>query len=212
MREKDSKPSGLGHADPTREVPHSEPTPKPGLIAWCRKKLYHYVLAPLILSKHPPWHDARGVGLGLAIGFGVPIGGQLIVLGLLRSILKFNFLVAVAVSFVSNPVGMIPLYYGYYRLGNLVLGESCGIDFTAFQRLMNPIMDSTYFWEAFTAFARLGRDILEAWAVAAGILSVGFGVLGYVVTHRIQSIRMRRRAQALGIKYENVLEQLERDA
>ena len=147
--------------------------------------------------------------MGLAVGFAVPVGGQILFLGLLRTVFRFNFVVAVAFSFVSNPFDVIPLYYGYYRLGCWVTGISPGIDFHLFRKLMHPITQSEYFWEALGEFMALSKEILTTWSVAAAILASSFALIGYVVTYRIQGRRARRRAEQLEQRYEKIVEEFD---
>lgn len=180
-----------------------------GLWARSRGMLRRNVLDPLVFSRHSPWFDATGVSVGFVVGFGVPIGGHVLSLGLLRLALRFNFILALAVSSVVNPFNIIPLYYGYYWLGSFVLGRPVAMNFEVFQKIMNPVLDKGYFWEVHAAFIQLGWEILVRWAVAAAILAVVSGTLGYVVTYRIQKKRCMRKAQMLGIQYEKYLEELE---
>ena len=183
--------------------------PPGGVLEWCRCMAYDTFVAPLIFSRHPPWYDARGVSIGLAVGFGIPVGAQVITLGLVRSVYRFNFLVAVAFSFVCNPFNMIPLYYGYYRLGAYIMGTHAQMDFAVFNKLMNPVVGTTYFWEAIGEFAHLGQEVLAAWIVAALLLSIVFGIAGYVATYKIQHYRCVRRAETTGMDYENYLREME---
>ncbi|MBM3298804.1 MAG: DUF2062 domain-containing protein [Deltaproteobacteria bacterium] len=183
---------------------------KAGWLRWCRNKLYETFVYPLAMSEHPPWYDARGVATGLAVGLGMPVTTHIATLALLRSLFRFNLVVAVAFSCVSNPFNMIPLYYGYYRLGCLVLGRSPSVSLEAFHGHMRPIMDSTYFWDTFAAFLDLGKEILAAWSVAAILLALIGGVTGYVVAYRLQVWRIRRRAHTMGLEYERLRSQLER--
>lgn len=170
------------------------------------------VVDPLLFSKNAPEYDARGVALGLVIGFLIPVGGQLLSLTLLRLVMRFNFLVAAGFSLVSNPLDMIPLYYGYYCLGSVILGNPVALGFERFEKLMHPVMDQTYFWEASYAFAELGREILVRWLVAAVVLAVVFGIAGYVVTLWIQRKRCRQAAEKLGMEYRAFVEHLEKEA
>jgi uncharacterized protein len=183
-----------------------------GLWARSRGMLRRNVLDPLVFSRHPPSFDATGVSVGFVVGFGVPIGGHVLSLGLLRLALRFNFILALAVSSVVNPFNIIPLYYGYYWLGSLVLGKPVTMDFEVFQKIMNPVLDKGYFWEVHAAFIQLGWEILVRWSVAAAILATVSGALGYVLTYRIQKKRCMRKAQMLGIQYEKYLEELAQNA
>jgi len=183
-----------------------------GLWARGRGIIRKSVLDPLVFSRHPPWFDATGVSLGLVVGFGVPIGGHVLSLGLLRVAFRFNFILALAVSSVVNPFNIIPFYYGYYWLGSLVLGRPVAMNFEVFQNIMNPVLDKAYFWETHAAFIQLGWEILVRWVAAAVILAVVFGTVGYVTTFRIQKKRCMRKAQVLGIQYDKYLEELEEHA
>ena len=120
---------GLSHSD---EVDFSDGKPgssseklfmRKGLLLRVRKTVYDYFLMPLILSRNPPWFDARGVSLGFVAGFIMPIGGQLLLIGILRMLLKFNTLLAISFSLISNPFTVIPLYRGYYSVGSLFVGN-----------------------------------------------------------------------------------------
>ena len=86
---------------------------------WVRK----YFLEGFVGSMNPPWFDARGIAVGLAVGFGVPLGGQIVVLALLRTLFRFNSVVAFAFTWVNNPFSIIPLYYGYYYFGARLLNR-----------------------------------------------------------------------------------------
>jgi uncharacterized protein len=187
----------------------SESWPNPGIWARCRSAVYRNVIEPLVISRNPPWFDARAVAVGLVIGFVIPVGGQLACLGLLRTVYRFNTIVAAVFTLVSNPVNMIPLYYGYYCLGSVVLCRPIAMNFEAFDKLIHPVMDKEWFWEALAAFLDLGKEFLVRWIVAAVLLAVVFGVLGYVVTFSIQKRRCRRAAEKMGLEYEGYLRQLE---
>lgn len=210
-------PSGTRVSQDTQESGSSE-APKPGKDrargwwAWLRKFVYDNVVYPLVFSKHPPKFDARGIALGLIIGLVVPIGGQVIVLTFLRTIIRFNFLAAFAASLISNPLNAAPLYYGYYCLGSWIVGSHAALDFSCFNKLMHPIADASSFWEGMSAFMALGTEILERWTVAAVVLALVFGPLGYLVTYRIQQARCKRAARKMGLAYEHFLEHLEKES
>jgi uncharacterized protein len=183
-----------------------------GSLSHLRKWLFNNFLEPLVKSRNPPRYDAASVAIGLIIGFVIPVGGQLLILAFLRFFLSFNYLVAAGFTLVSNPFNMIPLYYCYYCLGSYVLGRSINLHFERFEKLMTPVMDKSYFWEALVAFAELGSDILLRWFVAAVLLATVFGFLGYIITLNIQKRRCKAAAARLGMRYEEFLARLQEKA
>lgn len=80
---------------------------------------------------HPEiWHFnrrnvARGVALGLFVGFVLPLG-QIVVAALLAATARGNLLVAAAATLVTNPFTFPPIYYAAYRTGSFLLGSASG--------------------------------------------------------------------------------------
>lgn len=168
-----------------------------------------HVFKPFRESTNPPWFDARGIAVGLAVGFGIPVGAQVAVLALLRLLFKFNSLAAFAFTWVNNPLTIIPLYYGYYYLGSLMLGRPISLTGEGFRMMMMPILHADRFWYSVTEFARLGGDVLLRWSLTAILLAAVSSVFGYVIGLVIQKAHCRRKAVQLGIAYEKLVQDLE---
>jgi len=149
---------------------------------------------PQAASRNPPWFDARGIAVGLAVGLGLPIGTQMVCLGALRLIFRFNSLLAFAFTWVNNPITLIPMYYGYYCLGSMILGKAAILNLEAFRQTMKPIVDAGFFGEAVQEFLRLGWDTVTRIAVAGSIVGAAAGLLGYVVGYRVMKRRSITRA------------------
>ncbi|MCA1962280.1 MAG: DUF2062 domain-containing protein [Desulfomonile sp.] len=182
-----------------------------GLLRRWWRSFYDTFFKPLITSKYPPWYDARAVALGLVVGLAFPVGGQTVLLAVLRLFIRFSFVVGWAFSLVSNPLNMIPLYYGYYLLGSLILGKRATMGFDVFSKHLSPIMERAYFWEALADFSQLGYEILLRWCVAAVVLAAIFGPIGYFVTLKVQTARCRRAAERMGVEYDNILHEMEQN-
>lgn len=172
--------------------------------------LHKYFLAPLLSSSNPPWFDARGIAAGLAIGFGIPVGAQMLCLGIARLLIRFNTLTAFAFTWVNNPITLIPMYYGYYYLGSLILGRSEMMTLEGFHQLMDPVTQSGYFWQSLRAFGLLGADIVLRWAAAAVIVAILSGILGYAVGYFVQSRRCIWKARRMGISYQKLVAELDK--
>lgn len=151
-----------------------------------RKDLFRKrFIEPLALSNNPPWIDARGVAFGLFVALGVPAGGHVLTLGILRSFVRYNIVVAFALTWIINPLTIIPIYYGYYYLGSLILGGETIVGVDGFRGAMVPILHSKHFLDALKQFLLLDLEVLKNWAVAAVIVSLSVGSLGYVIAYRI---------------------------
>jgi len=189
------------------EIPREGPA-QTGLWNRLRGLFSKYFVEPLVLSRNPPWFDARGVAVGFIVGFGTPIGSHCVATLLLRSVFRFNLIVALAFTWVCNPFNVIFLYYGYYFLGSIILGKP-SMDFEVFRQLLDPIAQKSYFWEVLQGFMQLGKDLLLRWTIAATVLAAISGTLGYVITYRVQTARCRLRASKMGVKYEMFLKEME---
>lgn len=185
------------------------PSPRVSGPAQLWKKLYNRFIGPLMHSKHPPWFDARGVALGVVIGLGTPVGAHTAAICLLRLAVRFNFVAALAFTWVCNPFNIIFLYYGYYYFGSYVLGRPANMDFHMFERLILPIAEKGHFWEALSEFMKLGEDLLARWFVAAVIIALVSGLIAYAITYFFQTQRCKSAATKLGIRYEKLVEELE---
>ncbi len=173
------------------------------------RRLYGILIEPLVSSKNSPHFDALGVSLGLFAGFLIPVGGQLAFLGLMRIFVKFNLIVGGAFTLVSNPLNMIPLYYGYYLMGSLILGKPEHlIEFSSFEMIMDPILNSGNSWESLNGFLDLGKVFLVRWLLAAVILSTVSGLFGYLITYRIQKRRIMAAAISMDREYHDLARKL----
>ncbi|MFC1833437.1 DUF2062 domain-containing protein [Thermodesulfobacteriota bacterium] len=198
----DDTPAGSTN-ETRKEVPSS------GILAILGRTLYNYFVGPLVMSRKPPWFDARGVAVGLFVGFGVPFGGQVMMLALLRLAFRFNWIIAFGFTWVTNPFSIIPMYYGYYRLGSLILNRPPVLTSEKFTEIIMPLLSMDYFWESLQGFAALGGDFMLRWFAAGLTIGILTAVVSYFVAHRFQSLRCRRRAKKMGLSYDRLLKDLE---
>jgi uncharacterized protein len=165
-----------------------------GHLLRCRDFFQRNIVDPLSFSNNPPWFDARGVAIGLFVALGIPIGGHTATLGLLLLMIRYNFPVAFAFTWIVNPLTVIPIYYGYYYAGGFLLGHSTAMDMEDFRQTMAPILDAGNFLQALKLFLYLDFGILERWVLAALLLSTLFAALGYIAAYFIQTHRKERNA------------------
>ncbi len=166
---------------------------KKPLLTW-RDTIRKNLIAPLSLSNNPVWFDARGVAIGLLVGLGVPIGGHTVTLALLLVLVRFNFPVAFAITWIVNPFTVIPIYYGYYAAGSFLLGDAPSMGMDGFRGMMAPVLNASNFLQALKLFVFLDFRILERWMVAALLFSTVSAALGYVATYVVLTNRRKKKA------------------
>jgi len=161
-----------------------------------RDTVWKNLIAPLSFSSNPPWFDARGVAIGLLVALGVPIGAHTVVLGMLLLLVRFNFPVAFAVTWVVNPFTVIPLYYGYYVAGCFLLGDSPSMGMEGFREMMAPVLNADNFLQALKLFLLSDLRILERWMAAAAVFSVAVAAVGYFASYVLFAKRTKSQAPA----------------
>lgn len=167
-------------------------------------------MGPVI--QHPSlWHFSRkGIALGVALGifFGllIPVA-QIPVSAALAVILRANLPMAVASTMVTNPVTFGPVYYGAYRLGNLVLGKRAVSESEAQQLLAGahdePQEVQRKGWRGRLAYwlehlRRVGKPLAVGLAIIASVsgLTVYFLISGIWTLNTRWTRRKRLRARS----------------
>lgn len=160
-------------------------------------------LAPFMA--HPRlWHLSRkGVALGVALGvfFGllIPIA-QMPVAATLAVVLRANLPVAMASTFVTNPVTFGPVYYVAYRLGKAVLGEDKAAQPPAMseERLVeeltvtpDPVAERLGLVDRFKRWLAQIGQVGKPLFVGLAILAVACGLLAYAIAHAAWRLRVR---------------------
>ncbi len=182
-----------------------------------RRMVHYRIMIPLKRSMHAPEYTARGVAVGLIWAFTPTIGIQMplvfITWLIARKLLRWNFsvIIAMAWTWVTNVVTMVPIYYVFYLTGQVMIarpGESAG--YATFVSLWNQAMgdsadlDDMFFGE-FDWIWRYFTDVLGDWGLAMVMGCVPWtiliGWLGYVWSLRFvrhhREAKHRRRMERL---------------
>ncbi|MDX1587659.1 MAG: DUF2062 domain-containing protein [Oleiphilaceae bacterium] len=131
---------------------------------------------------------ARGAAMGLFIGLTPTVGVQTLLMLAGAVLLRANFPAAYLLSFVSNPLTMGPLYYGFHETGEALLRAVPLIPPES-----GPVM-------------ALGEEIMNnAMTTLLGSLLIATpaAMLGYAVAYRMWRLRQARvqaRRMALAAK------------
>jgi uncharacterized protein (DUF2062 family) len=98
---------------------------------WARfmRMLRYRLVVPIKRSQHPPEYTARGVAIGLLWALTPTVGIQmplcLITWAITEKLFRWDFsvIIAMAWTWVTNVVTLLPTYYLFYITGQLMLGH-----------------------------------------------------------------------------------------
>lgn len=168
--------------------------PDPGLWARSVEFMRRHFVVPLIVSEHPPWFDARGAAVGFFIALGMPLGSHMLIMGALRLVFRFNFLIAFAFSWIINPFTILPIYYADYMLGSLLLSQTEVLSASGFENQLGPIVHSKHFIDSLKAFVLLDLRIMKTWWLGALCVASVSSVPAYCGTYWLQHKRAMKRS------------------
>lgn len=90
------------------------------------------VLRRVLSLDDSPHAIALGVAIGMFFGLTPTVGLQTVMilafLAVTRRFFRFNPAAAMAATYVSNPITMVPLYYFWYKLGAIFIGGNATIE------------------------------------------------------------------------------------
>lgn len=131
-----------------------------------KKSRWQVIYRYICRSSKNPESLARGIGLGLFIGFLPAIGFQVILAFLTAGLINANRLVAVFGTLVTNPFTALPISAFSLWLGDWILPGS---------NLTGLTMENFEWSQLFASSGQLGISFL----VGCLLLSVTSGVFGY---------------------------------
>lgn len=173
-----------------------------------RKKL----IVPLIRSPHPPEYKARGVAVGLAWAMTPLVGIQMWLVfmtwAFLRKVFKWDFSLALGLAWtwVTNVFTMVPVYYAFYVVGQILRGRWDSISgYGNLKEIIAETFLADYdFLEQWVLFFKL---LLKDWGISMAVGCIPFalvsGVVSYYITLKYERMRQQRRERKLWEKLHN---------
>jgi uncharacterized protein (DUF2062 family) len=116
---------------------------------------------------------ARAVLVGTFIGFVAPLA-QIFLGALVAVVLRANVAVSVACTLITNPLTVVPLYFGAYLLGAHLM-DLPALSWPMFKA---TLLHSDSFWDSLThLWSLLGEPLL----LGALVLAISLSVTGYLL-------------------------------
>ena len=190
---------------------------------FCKEKTYQNLVKPIIQSKAPVDEAALGLAVGVFVGLTPTVGVQMwlvcVIWFFCRCVLKikFDLVIGVALVWISNPLTMFFMYYGFlvagYSFFSFMGIEGKELTYQVFHDRLSAIVNNTdcniieIFIESSKFFmVELGHPMVLGslfYAVPLSIVSYFFG-RKYIRLYRVG------RAQKMGMDYNSWKEKFER--
>lgn len=171
-----------------RFMPSPQQVREHRMLSWMGPVLHHPRL----------WHVSRsGIALGAAIGlfFGLLIPfGQIPIAAVVAIVLRANLPMAVAATFITNPITTVPIYFVAYRVGLWLLGV--GHDVTVDTSLLAVTASDHLSWLQgwMSRLTQMGKPLIVGLLViSSSVATLGyFSINWFWRLHTLHAWRQRR--------------------
>lgn len=141
------------------------------------KKLFR----PMMRQHKNPSYLARSTAVGMALAFS-PFPGQIPVVSALWLLFRkfkwrFSLAIAIAWTFISNMFTNLPLFYLYYKTGDLILDRESRMSY----KELGGIFEDGMFDGIRYMISELGGSIF----IGSLFFMIVFGFLGYAIGHSL---------------------------
>lgn len=186
------------------------------------KRGYFKLLRLLFYSSDGPNKVAMGAAFGLFWGLTPTVGVQITGLGLQAAItyllnkwtrgalsfLDFSLPLSIALTWISNPFTMLPLYFLYYYIGALVLPGYAAMGWSEFSALLLPLTEVSgmlgslghlgeYFADLGQLLLSIGDQVLIPLIFGSLLMAIPISCGGYVWIRHVVSKKMREKQARL---------------
>ena len=181
-----------------------------------RSYLYDKLVRPFAESTAPIPGICWGAAIGTFLGMTPTVGGQMYLVGMAWVIsryvlhLRFNLPIALAMTWISNPVTFIPLYFLYLKTGAWILvwfGHVSQVGtYADFVQALDLIQQANEYVEWRRRFVNIVGQLFWQFGWPFVLGSVVYAVPLSVATYPITAVAMLRYrhmlARAEGLSYE----------
>jgi len=159
------------------------------------KYFYKRLIRPIFTIRSSPHSIALGMAFGLFVALTPTVGFQMLIVVVIGTLIKANRIIAVVVVWISNPITFIPMYYGYYYLGGLIVGVDLWT-FDNFSMKFNEFLSTGESQGYGSMVKEFGSEIFTPLWVGSLIIALAAAIPAYPLT-RYALKRAKQKRQAL---------------
>ncbi len=144
-------------------------------------RTYRVLFLKLLRLQASPASLARGVALGLFIGFLIPMGLQILIVLPLAFLLKAAKIPAVACTFVTNHVTVFFIYPVQCWVGSYLMFHP--ISFASLRGQLQGLIDAPDMQTAMVEVGRMGLQLGGAFFLGGTLFGIIAATAGYICTY-----------------------------
>lgn len=188
-----------------------------------KKKIYTHIIEPIIQSVSPVNEAALGSAIGMFFGMTPTVGIQMWLVFMTWLFCKyvldvrFDLVIGTALVWISNPLTMFFLYYGFlitgYEFYSLLGVDVNVLSYTTFNDQLGEIvnMPGAGKWEVVLAAGRfLLYDLGVPMIVGCLFYAIPLSFISFFGTRKLLHQYRKRTASKMGIDYETWRDKYER--
>lgn len=193
------------------------------LLRTLKKKIYHNIIKPVIESVAPVREAALGSAVGMFVGMTPTVGIQMWIVFMIWIFckyllkVKFDLIIGTALVWLSNPITMVPLYYGFlitgYKIFAIIGIEKSLITYQSFSQRLETIVntpDTGKMDIVYEAGKYLIVDLGYPMVLGSLFWAVPLAIISYSLTRKLLYLYRKKNALRLGISYQEWRTKFER--
>lgn len=151
-----------------KQLPKRDDLHREGPLHWFGERLQHAELWQFQRQA-----VAKAIACGLFSAF-IPLPGQTLVAALLAYISRANLPIALAMTWVTNPITFIPINYGIYKIGQWLTGDS-----TPYHPLSQLKWEEAGFMEVIVHLGQWLSSMGKPFLLGSSAVAIISAILGY---------------------------------
>ena len=193
------------------------------LFAKIKEKINLHIIRPVLESHLPVRSVAVGAAVGMFAGMTPTVGIQMWEVFMIWLIFKyifrfrFDLVVGTALVWLSNPITLVPLYYGFLATGvgffHLLGKEVVGMGYADFEKKLEAITENpalSSWGKALEGGQFLLVDLGYPMIIGSLFWATPLAILSYWATMKYLTLYRKKKAESLGISYIEWRERYER--
>jgi uncharacterized protein len=188
-----------------------------------KKKIYHNIIKPVIESVAPVREAALGSAIGMFVGMTPTVGIQMWIVFMIWIFckyllkIKFDLIIGTALVWLSNPITMVPLYYGFlitgYKFFAVIGVEKTLVTYQSFSQRLDTIVnmpDAGKMDIILEAGKYLIVDLGYPMVLGSLFWAIPLAITSYWLTRKLLYLYRKKNAIRLGISYQEWRAKFER--